>query len=313
MAKRAKRKAAAPSRRARSSAGAGTKAQGRRTAASASPTARPGRSARPAKRTGGGRTTRTSAASKTAVGGRRTKKTTTAQSPAKAAAPRSRKKAAAAAKPRPKTAAPRSRKKTATAAKPRPKAAAPRSRKKAAAAAKPRPKTAAAAQARKKTVAARRAAIVSRSEGAESVETTAAASPTSERWIGPPAVAGPTDDVNRLDVERFSGAARTGRSELIEHLAEHTEADPSLTGGDIDANWESAYSTGDESPGGDNPTPGQDVVDELGRALGVQYEDNEELRGADKVIDRDHHRWEWDPASADDYQERSRTGKRSRT
>ena len=91
---------------------------------------------------------------------------------------------------------------------------------------------------------------------------------------------------------------------LKERYAEHTETSPALTGGDVDADWESAYSVGDEAPGGDNPTPDQDIVDDIGRALGVEYQDNEELRGSDKVAARDKHRWELDPASAEDYRER---------
>ena len=37
-------------------------------------------------------------------------------------------------------------------------------------------------------------------------------------------------------------------------------------------------------------TPDQDVVDDIGAALGVKYDDNEELKAADKVIERDKHR-----------------------
>jgi hypothetical protein len=77
-----------------------------------------------------------------------------------------------------------------------------------------------------------------------------------------------------------------------------------LTGGDLDATWEQAYSAGDEVPGGDNPTPDQDRVDDIGRALGVRYADEEELIGSDKIIERDRHRWELDPASAEDFGER---------
>jgi len=103
-----------------------------------------------------------------------------------------------------------------------------------------------------------------------------------------------------------SSAARSGRSELRESLAQHTETGPALTGGDVDADWEDAYAVGDEAPGGDNPTPDQDRVDDIGKALGVQYEDNEELKGSEKIIERDRHRWELDPASSDDYRDRSR-------
>jgi hypothetical protein len=47
-------------------------------------------------------------------------------------------------------------------------------------------------------------------------------------------------------------------------------------------------------------------VDEIGRSLGIQYEDVDELKGADKLSERDRHRWELDPASSEDYPERGR-------
>ena len=104
-----------------------------------------------------------------------------------------------------------------------------------------------------------------------------------------------------LNMDRHGSAARTGRAELRQARREHTETSPALTGGDVDADWEDAYAVGDEAPGGDNPTPDQDRVDDIGRALGIEYADNEELKGADKISDRDKHRWELDPASAEDY------------
>ena len=107
-----------------------------------------------------------------------------------------------------------------------------------------------------------------------------------------------------LDLDRTASAARSGRRELSRRLDEHTETGPALTAGDVDADWQSAYSVGDEAPGGDNPTPDQDVVDDIGKAVGVQYEDNEELKGEAKIAKRDKHRWELDPASAEDYDDR---------
>jgi hypothetical protein len=107
-----------------------------------------------------------------------------------------------------------------------------------------------------------------------------------------------------LDLDRHASAFRSGRKGLRDRYDLHTETSPALTGGDIDADWESAYSVGDEAPGGDNPTPDQDVVDDIGRAVGVNYEDNEELKGEKKISDRDRHRWELDPASSDDYDDR---------
>ena len=107
-----------------------------------------------------------------------------------------------------------------------------------------------------------------------------------------------------LNMERRASAARTGRAEMRQARREHTETSPALTGGDVDADWEEAYAVGDEAPGGDNPTPDQDVVDDIGRSLGVEYQDNEELKPADKITERDKHRWELDPASSEDYRDR---------
>jgi len=107
-----------------------------------------------------------------------------------------------------------------------------------------------------------------------------------------------------LNMDRHGSAARTGRANLRHAKHEHTETSPAMTGGDVDADWEDAYAVGDEAPGGDNPTPDQDVVDDIGRALGVEYQDNEELKGSDKIAERDKKRWELDPASAEDYNDR---------
>ena len=106
-----------------------------------------------------------------------------------------------------------------------------------------------------------------------------------------------------LDMGSLSSAARTGRQELKQKLRKNTSASPVLTAGDVDADWQSAETVGDEAPGGDNPTPDQDVVDEIGRALGVEYEDDEELQGGAEIAERDSHRWELDPASKDDFDE----------
>jgi len=91
---------------------------------------------------------------------------------------------------------------------------------------------------------------------------------------------------------------------MNERQKAHANLTPGLTGGDVDADVENAYFSGEETPGGDMPTPDQDVVDEIGQAMGVGYQDNEELKGSDKVVERDRHRWELDPASAEDYKKR---------
>jgi hypothetical protein len=114
--------------------------------------------------------------------------------------------------------------------------------------------------------------------------------PESERLENPP----------RID-ERLVASARAGHDELKAQLSRITGGGPELTAGDIDARWQDADSVGDESPGGDNPTPDQDRVDDIGKALGIQYNDDEELQGGDEVTERDKHRWELDPASSDDW------------
>jgi hypothetical protein len=106
-----------------------------------------------------------------------------------------------------------------------------------------------------------------------------------------------------LDLDRNASAARTGRAEFAEKLKEH-HGMTDVNGGDPDVDIEDAYFTGEEARGGDNPTPDQDIDDDIGKALGVEYEDNEELKASDKVVERDKHRWELDPASAEDYKER---------
>jgi len=106
-----------------------------------------------------------------------------------------------------------------------------------------------------------------------------------------------------LNMDRHGSAARTGRAEIAEQLRERHGMED-VTGGDPDVDAVDAFFTGEEAPGGDNPTPDQDIVDDIGKALGVQYEDNEELKSADKLSERDKHRWELDPASSDDYKDR---------
>lgn len=81
--------------------------------------------------------------------------------------------------------------------------------------------------------------------------------------------------------------------------------DATLYGGDVDAGQEQT-DAGEETVGGSSPTPDQNVVEELGRAMGITYEDNEPLRFGDKLADRDAQRWELNPASSEDYGERLR-------
>ena len=98
------------------------------------------------------------------------------------------------------------------------------------------------------------------------------------------------------------------RMEWYEQAAQDTTVPPEavLTGGDIDAAWDQA-AVGEETVGGTTPTPDQDIVDELGRAVGVNYEDAEPLHTTEKLERRDEHRWELHPASSEDFSERTQT------
>lgn len=100
-----------------------------------------------------------------------------------------------------------------------------------------------------------------------------------------------------------------GSKKLGDRLREHTDTNPVLSGGDIDARWEDADSSGDEAVAGSVATPGQNDVEDMGAAIGVTYQDNEELKVGEKERSRDKHRWELDPASSDDYQDRAREKK----
>jgi hypothetical protein len=84
---------------------------------------------------------------------------------------------------------------------------------------------------------------------------------------------------------------------LADRLRENTAASPRDAGGDIDATWEDVNGSGEESVAGDNPTPDQSDTEENAQAIGVTYEDNEELEFIDKIDRRDRQRFELDPRS----------------
>ena len=94
---------------------------------------------------------------------------------------------------------------------------------------------------------------------------------------------------------------RTDRErQAEEELAEYTATSPKLTGGDVDADWQRADSSGEEAVGGSVATPDQDNVDALGDALGVPRAPDEELRTSDEILEgRDRHRWEAEDTPAE--------------
>lgn len=86
--------------------------------------------------------------------------------------------------------------------------------------------------------------------------------------------------------------------ELLAHrLRNNTAASPSDSGGDIDAAWEDVNDTGSETVGGDNPTPDQSDVEENAHAIGINFEDNQQLDFDEQLEKRDRHRFELNEGS----------------
>jgi hypothetical protein len=109
--------------------------------------------------------------------------------------------------------------------------------------------------------------------------------------------------------EEFAEAAVLGdpsRRFLLNNLRENAPAEsPVLSGGDVDAAWDQSDASGEETVGGSNPTPDQDIVEDLGKAAGLTYQDTEPLDPNEKVAERDRHRWELEPESSEDFDERN--------
>lgn len=97
---------------------------------------------------------------------------------------------------------------------------------------------------------------------------------------------------------------RAGRKIHDIHSPRFREGNSILTGGDLDANYEEADAVGDEAVGGTVATPDQDIVDNLGAAVGLEMRDRASLRTNLILEHRDEDRWETDPESSEDYEER---------
>jgi hypothetical protein len=80
---------------------------------------------------------------------------------------------------------------------------------------------------------------------------------------------------------------------LHEERLLHHETSPALSAGDVDADWADAEGSGEESVGGSVATPDQDVVDEIGRALGVEQAPTQPVTSSEEILrERARHRWE---------------------
>jgi hypothetical protein len=106
----------------------------------------------------------------------------------------------------------------------------------------------------------------------------------------------PDPEIEEFMEEEISRAPKD--PELLAHrLRNSTSASPRDAGGDLDADWEDVNSSGSETVAGDNPTPDQSLVEENAQAMGVSFEDNEELEFVDKIERRDRERYELEERS----------------
>lgn len=76
------------------------------------------------------------------------------------------------------------------------------------------------------------------------------------------------------------------------------------TGDDRDMMEYQAEVEGDEAIGGTAPTPDQDIVDDIAASTGVEIPDRKPVRVTDMLEQRDDRRFELDPESSEDYEER---------
>ena len=81
-------------------------------------------------------------------------------------------------------------------------------------------------------------------------------------------------------------ALRTGLLPATTSRRREGTGDDVLRVGDPDDSTLANEYVGEETPGGTTPTPDQNGVDEIGRAYGLQEEDNGALRSAAEVLSR---------------------------
>jgi len=119
----------------------------------------------------------------------------------------------------------------------------------------------------------------------------------------PPTHAPVDEATHRANESATAVAAETLRTGVLPQPAAarkpHTEIpteDDTIRVGDPDDHCLANEYDGDETPGGNNPTPDQNNVDDIGRVYGLQEEDTDALRSASEVLQRrDRHRDELRP------------------
>ncbi|MDJ0737921.1 MAG: DUF6335 family protein [Nostocaceae cyanobacterium] len=125
------------------------------------------------------------------------------------------------------------------------------------------------------------------------------------------------EDINEQELTQIAPEIRAMRSPIWEGLTDRDTglgralhrlrgsvgSDLSATGGDLDADQYLAKVGGEEGVGGSNPTPEQNVVEDLAAAVGVEISDKTTLHIMETLKQRDAHRWELEVESCEDYQE----------
>jgi hypothetical protein len=102
----------------------------------------------------------------------------------------------------------------------------------------------------------------------------------------------PTSRAQRVGQRSTADEREAATSELLRELSEHHGVSPVDSGGDVDADWQRAQSSGEEAVGGSVATPDQDVVDELARPLGVERPPDAPVITSDEILSaRDRRRW----------------------
>jgi hypothetical protein len=125
-------------------------------------------------------------------------------------------------------------------------------------------------------------------------------SPKLDRALGTPRLAA-VEEWSRRGVSPTAVAAEALRTGLppVEPDGRQKKIpgeDETIRVGDPDDDTLGNEYVGEETPGGSSPTPDQNLVDEIGRAYGLQEEDSGSLRSGGEILTRrDRHRFELRP------------------
>ncbi|MCX7595910.1 MAG: DUF6335 family protein [Fischerella sp.] len=110
-----------------------------------------------------------------------------------------------------------------------------------------------------------------------------------------------TDDTDPIFEELVE--SDTGMERILKRWKNPLAAGGDVTGGDPDDDWYQAEVVGEEAVGGENPTPDQNVTEDLLHSMGITSVEGRPVDTLRDFYQRDCERWELDPESCEDYQE----------